>query len=336
MKVAIHHTPGSFSDRWIDYCINNSIPYKIVNAFDSDIVERLDGCDAFMWHHHHAHFKDVLTAKRILFALEHSGLKVFPNFKTGWYFDDKVAQKYFLEAIEAPLVPSYVFYDRDEALKWVNKTVFPKVFKLKGGAGSLNVKLIKTKKSAIRIINRAFKNGFSQHDRLEGFRERLRKYKVGQEDLVGLIKGGIRLFIPTNYSKQQSRERGYAYFQDFIPGLKFDIRVQVIGKRICALKRYVRENDFRASGSGNLIELGPEDIDDRILKLALKIQQKVQSQSLTIDFILDGDNPLVVELSYGFPEKFYDNCQGFWDENLVWHNEKFNPQYWMVENLLLS
>ncbi len=64
-----------------------------------------------MWRHHHAHYKDVLTAKRIIFTVESAGMKVFSDFKIGWHFDDKVAQKYLFEAIGGPLVPSYIFYD---------------------------------------------------------------------------------------------------------------------------------------------------------------------------------------------------------------------------------
>jgi len=165
MKLAIHHRPGSFSDRWIAYCEKKGIDYKIENAFDSDIIQQVSDCDAFMWHHHHEQFKDVITAKRILFALEHAGVKVFPNFKTGWHFDDKVAQKYLLDAIGAPLVPSYVFYDKQEALDWVSKTTFLKVFKLKGGAGSSNVKLIKTQQEANKLIKQAFGRGFPQFDK---------------------------------------------------------------------------------------------------------------------------------------------------------------------------
>src|SRR5690606_25188482 len=132
------------SERWIEYCKKENIDYKLVNAFDNDIIQQLADCDGFMWHHHHGDFKDVLAAKKIHFALEHAGIKVFPDFKTAWHFDDKVAQKYLLEAIEAPLVPSYVFYDKKTALEWAEKTSYPKVFKLKGGAGATNVKLVKS------------------------------------------------------------------------------------------------------------------------------------------------------------------------------------------------
>lgn len=63
MRIAIHHHPGSFSDRWIGYCKEKGIDYKVVNAYDNDIVNQVPDCDAFMWHHHHADYRDVLFAK---------------------------------------------------------------------------------------------------------------------------------------------------------------------------------------------------------------------------------------------------------------------------------
>ena len=44
MKIAIHHSSGSFSDRWIEYCKREGIEYKIVNAYDSDIVKQVEDC----------------------------------------------------------------------------------------------------------------------------------------------------------------------------------------------------------------------------------------------------------------------------------------------------
>lgn len=172
MKIAIHHKPHSFSERWIEYCKEKGIPYKIVNAYDSDIVKQVEDCDAFMWHHHHADYRDALFAKQLLYSLETGGKKVFPDFHTGWHFDDKVGQKYLLEAIGAPLVPSYVFYTKQEALDWVDKTSFPKVFKLRGGAGAANVRLVHSKSEAKKLIRKAFGRGFTQFDGWGYFKEK--------------------------------------------------------------------------------------------------------------------------------------------------------------------
>ena len=160
MKIAIHEREGSFSDGWINYCKINAIPYKIVNAYKSNIIEQVSDCSALMWHHHHGIFKDALFAKQLSFSLQQAGKRVFPDFATCWHFDDKVGQKYLLESIGVPFVPTYIFYSKDEALRWIDKAIFPKVFKLRGGAGSSNVRLLKTKKEAIKFTKRAFGKGF--------------------------------------------------------------------------------------------------------------------------------------------------------------------------------
>lgn len=335
MKIAIHHRQGSFSERWIEYCEKESIDYKLVDAFDNTIIEQLKDCDVFMWHHHHALYKDVLTAKRILFALEHAGIKVFPNFNTGWHFDDKVAQKYLLEAIGAPLVPSYVFYDKEQALEWAKKTTYPKVFKLKGGAGASNVKLVKNYSHAVALINKAFGRGFSQFDRIGYLKERFNKFRNGKISFISTLKSLIRIFILPKFAKHQSREKGYIYFQEFIPNNDFDTRVVVINGEVAAAeKRFVRKGDFRASGSG-LFDY--EDINIDLIKVAFDVAHKLNLQSVAFDFILDkNEKPLIVEISYGFGVTGINNVPGYWDKQLNWYEGYFNPQEWMVENFLLG
>ena len=125
MKIAIHETKGFFSDRWISYCVTNHIDYKLVDCYSSDIIQQLADCDALMWHFNHKSPKASKFAKQLLFSVQASGRSVFPDFNTMWHFDDKVAQKYLLEAIEAPLAPSYVFYTKKEAPEWAGKTSYP-------------------------------------------------------------------------------------------------------------------------------------------------------------------------------------------------------------------
>jgi len=334
MKIAIHHRPGSFSDRWIEYCKENNIPYKIVNAYDTDIVQQVDDCTAFMWHHTQCDYRDKLFAKQLIYSLEAKGLKVFPDFHTTWHFDDKVGQKYLLEAVGAPLVPSYVFYDKKEAIEWVNQTTFPKVFKLRGGAGSANVQLVPTKKDAIRLVNKAFGKGFPQFNRRGNLKERIRKYKEGKDTLWGVCKGIGRLFIATELAKMVGPEKGYVYFQDFIPNNAYDIRIVIVSDKAFGIKRLVRKNDFRASGSGNII-YHKIDIDERCVKIAFEVNEKIKSQSIAFDFIFDAEhNPLITEISYGFAAEGYDPCEGYWDKDLTWHEGSFNPYGWMVQILL--
>ena len=333
MKIAIHNT--GFGKRWIEYCQENKIDYKIVNAYDDDIISQLEDCDAFLWHFHHLSYKDALFAKQLLFSIQQSGKKVFPNFNSAWHFDDKVGQKYLLESIKAPFIPSYVFYTKQDASKWIGQTSFPKVFKLRGGAGASNVKLVHTKREAKKIVKKAFGKGFKQSDSISDFKERWRKYKSGQSNFKDLLKSIVRIFIKNEYSKMHSLEKGYVYFQEFIPDNKFDIRVVVIGDKAFALKRMTRKNDFRASGSGNII-YDKNQIDERCIKTSFEVNEKIKSQSIAFDYVFDKDNnPLIVEISYGYSAPAYDICEGYWTRDLQWHEgTHFDFCGWMVENLI--
>jgi len=333
--IAIHKNDHSFSNHWIDYCKARSIPYKIVNCYSSDIINQLANCDSLMWHHSHINSKDVLFAQKLLMAVEHSGKIVFPNFKTAWHFDDKVAQKYLLEAIGAPLVNSWVFYDKNEAMLWTKRCTYPKVFKLRGGSGSSNVLLANTTNEALKLIKRAFGKGFKQRDEINGLKERWRKYQLGKLKFEDVLIGIIRIFYGTKFSKVAGNEKGYAYFQEFIPNNNYDIRVVVVDNKAFAIKRMVRKNDFRASGSGNIL-YKKELFDINTIKLSFELTDKIDAQCIAYDFIYDNGIPKVVEISYGFMKEGYDACEGYWDKDLNWHEGKFDFCGWMVECVVIA
>lgn len=335
MKIAIHHFKDSFSERWIKYCKENKVDYKIVDCFSNSILDDMQDCDALFWHWHHADHKARLLAQQLTIVLESIGKKVFPDFKTCWHFDDKVGQKYLLESIGAPYIPTYVFYDKSEALKWADDTIWPKVFKLRGGAGAANVKLIKNKSEASRIISKAFGKGFSSVNRTADFKDRIKTF-IRKKDFKSLgiaIKGLGRLFVPTDFEKRNGRESGYVYFQEFIEDNSYDIRVIVIGEKAFAIKRNVRENDFRASGSGK-IDYDKDLIDIRCVQIAFETSKKLDAQCLAYDFVFSNGIPLIVEISYGFAMKAYDYCPGYWSSNLHWHECKFSPQEFMITDVL--
>ena len=334
MKIAIHHRKGSFSDRWIAYCEKKAIEFKIIDAYQSDIVQQLADCDAFMWHFNHINAKDTLFAKQLLMALEVSGKLVFPSTNMSWHFDDKVAQKYVLEAIHAPLVPSFVFYSKKEAIQWVQNINFPVVFKLRGGAGSENVRLLKSKRQALKFIKKSFGRGFSQYNGYVVFKDRVRKYKLGIESFTNVIKSFIRIFYSTEFARVKGNEKGYIYFQKFIPNNNSDTRVIIVGDRAFAVKRMIRENDFRASGSG-VKKYDKDEIDERTIKIAFKLAKQLDFECVGFDFVFDEkNNPLIVEMGYGFAIQFYDPCPGYWDDKLNWHEGFFIPQEWMIEDIL--
>jgi len=87
-----------------------------------------------------------------------------------------------------------------------------------------------------------------------------------------------------------------------------------------------------------LISYDKNQFDLNIIKVAFETASSINSQSLTLDFIYDkNNNTKIVELSYAFVQgPVYDNCPGYWDENLKWHDEPVNPQYFIIEDFIES
>lgn len=329
--LAIHESQQGFSPRWIEYCDENDIPYKLVDCHANDIIRQLEPCCALLWHYSQSDPRDLLIARQILSALEHAQFKLFPDFRTAWHFDDKVGQKYLFEALDVPTVGTYVFVDRSAALDWAATTDYPKVFKSRHGAGSSNVQLVEDAAQAKRLISRAFRHGFTVYRPWDNLKERFYKWRQGDSGALDLLKGLARFIHPPRFSRVLGREIGYVYFQDFAADNDSDVRVVVIGERAFGIRRWTRPDDFRASGSGR-VSYDPADIDLECVELALQISRKIGSSCIAFDFVRQADDNLaVIEISYGFIASGYDECPGYWDSDLNWHEGPFSPQGWIVE-----
>jgi glutathione synthase/RimK-type ligase-like ATP-grasp enzyme len=335
MRVAVHPLKGSFTDRAISYLSDNGIDYTIVNCFDNDIMKVLKDFDILIWHWTQNDPRGLLAAKQILISAEIGGLVVFPDFNTIWHFDDKLGQKYMLESIDAPMAKSFVFYTKENALNWIENCNYPVVFKLRGGAGARNVKLLKNKRAANRIVKRSFAKGIvSQPGYMNDFKVKIKKTK-NMKDLFARI-----LRIPSTISKLHyrkkyiSREKGYALFQEFLPDNQYDTRVAVVNNKAWAFRRKVRKNDFRASGSGS-IDWDVKNIDLRAVKIAFIVSEKLALQAAGFDFIRDQNgDPKIIEVSYGWAPFAIHACSGYWDMNMKYYGSKVFFEDELVQSLI--
>ena len=332
VRLAIHGSKSGSSPYWIDYCRRKKIPHKVVNCYDNDIVEQVRDCSALFWHHSHSDPRDVVIARQLLFAHEHAGFKVFPDFRLAWHFDDKVGQKYLFEALDIPTLRSYVFVESAPALEWAVTADYPKVFKLRHGSASSGVRLVRSESQARRLIRRAFGRGFPVYSPWENLQERLYRARAGTIDTIDVTKGFARIFYPPRFSRVLGPQRGYVLFQDFASGNDSDVRVVVVGDKAFGLRRWVRPGDFRASGS-KINSYEREQVDIECVALAFQLAEKLGGQCLAFDFIRKEDNSLaVMEVSYGFNWK--GRSAGYWDRNLNWCVGKFRPEEWMIDLVL--
>lgn len=77
------------------------------------------------------------------------------------------------------------------------------------------------------------------------------------------------------------REKANMYLQEFIPDNTHDTHVTVIGDKAFAVRRKVRKDDFRASGSC-FIDYDPKQIDFQCIGMAIEVAAKLQTQSIVV------------------------------------------------------
>lgn len=325
---------GGFNAYWEEYCAKNKIKYEKIPFWDNDLVNKLRKGDAFLWHWHHSNPAEALIARQIIASLQLKGIKVFPDLNTCWHFDDKLGQKYLLEAAGLPLSKTWAFYSKSDALSWAKATTYPKVFKLRAGAGAKNVELVRSFGDAKKLINLMFGKGIPAANakaQVEGTIKVFKKSPFAMFKKLNRIPHYINGIL---IRKRLPRQVGYAMFQEFIPGNKYDTRIIVIGNRAIGIRRKVRKNDFRASGSG-MIEYERDKIDIECVKIGFDAAKRLKTQSLAFDFVRDNDGKYwIIEISYGFSVKAYYKCPGYWDETLIWHDSEVRPEAWIMEELL--
>ncbi len=333
MKIAIHHRSDSYSTEWIKYCEKYNIDYKIVDCYDFDIIEQLKGCDAFLWNWAQWHSRDVLFARQLIYSIEQMGIEVYPNSKSCLLFDDKLGQKYLLEALDIPLEKSDVFFNKSEAINWIKNIKLPVVFKLRGGSSSVNVKLISTKSRARRLINIAFSRGFRPSDRLSDFKDRIHEFNKNKniDSFIHMLKGVIRIIYPREHERILTREKGYVYFQKFLPNKTFDIRVFVFGDKAVAIKRIVRKNDFRASGSNDFLD-DPNEISPEYIREAFRLNRILKMQSVAFDFIKDDKKIKLLEICYATGNS---DWIGYFDQDAVFYPVKgFKIEHGIIADVI--
>ncbi|MBN2799006.1 MAG: hypothetical protein JXX28_07645 [Deltaproteobacteria bacterium] len=329
--VAIHVNRDSFAGRWVAWCEAHHLPWVAVDGLAPDIIQQLRGARAFLWHFSYGRPEDLLLAPAVLRAAESMGIPVFPNHNTHWTFDNKVSQKYALEAKGLPLVPTWVFTNRDQARAWAATCPLPLVTKLKRGSGAKNVRLLRTRDEVVQEINIAFGRGRRASGSPLNELHVVRKHrKIG--DLPSFLRSlPERVERRRRLDRAMGREQGYVYFQAFVPGNTHDTRVNIIGRRAFAFTRGNRPGDFRASGSG---ELRYTDVPRKFIDVGYRVASALQTQSLAIDFLEGADGqPLIGEISYGYLASAVYDAPGHWEGD-TWVPGHLAPEDAIIGDLL--
>jgi glutathione synthase/RimK-type ligase-like ATP-grasp enzyme len=344
MRIAINKNDKIFyhsslwTDTWIEYCKKNSLYFEIIDCYQPDVVERLKTFDCLLWHIENYVLQDMIAGRSILFSAKNMGLKTFPDFNTAWHFDDKVAETYLLQSVYASIPGSWMYYTLDDAIKWLEeKALYPLIAKLRCGSGSNNVKLLRTKNEAIKYSRQMFKSGFNTYPSMI-FKAKSQLLSAKNWDVIKTRVKRLPEFIRTlSRAKEFPRERGYVFFQEYIPNDGHDLKVVVVGDKLSFIGRRIRKGDFRASGGGDLF-FDRSLVTRQIITLLFSVSDTLGFQCMGYDLVVDkstGEGK-IVEISFGFSHIALLQAGGYFDRNCVWHDEPLNAPHEVLSNMISS
>lgn len=272
---------------------------RLIEITSNDIFYKSDGNAAWIFRMLHNQYEKYL-GWLFLNTAKYRSIQSYPNYNTAWHYDDKNAQDVLMNIASIKVIPTSVFYSYETAVSSLLECDYPLVFKLKSGAGSSNVSLVRNEKNARRIAKRMFAGGLYSG---QGY---------------GKMKYYYRLKRWFAYSRRilvsnPSPERNYLYIQKYIPNAKYDLRITVIGDRGYAFKRYNRPNDFRASGSG-LIDYNIDDSDIGLISMLINYSKDRGFQTMAYDIIKDTEGTAYCnEMSYTFDDVAINECSTYYD-----------------------
>ncbi len=282
---------------------NNFIRYEYYDIASSNWQSEAEKFDVIIWHMHSSPVSLMEASPKIYFLEKIMKKVCVPSYNELWSYENKINLNYLYNFFDLPQIPTYVGFQKDEALSFIEKSSLPLVSKLTTGSASLGVEKLNTKKSAENLVNKIF------------------SYR------------GKKTYWP------YLRQKGYVYLQQFIPNADFDLRVIVVGNKLFGYYRFPKKNDFRASGSGKYAK---KEIETNALDLAWNVKECFGTKFLATDMLYSQEQNkyLIIESSFFIG---VDTCEQLVINGVAGYYEKTKHGYefksgkfWMQELLLME
>jgi glutathione synthase/RimK-type ligase-like ATP-grasp enzyme len=335
LKIAIGRDTLHWHDRFasaLNAKIDKGCPvlYEVINLDRHDWIDLLEPFDLIIWKPTALAVEPASYFKEKIYLVEKFLQKaVVPNFDTVWHYDSKIAQSYIFHICKINSPSTVVSFDYHDAMQQLQTTEMPVVWKKSWGAGSRNVKLFHTEKKTRQEISRVFFQAI---------------WDEGRQAYPSLWRHALTQFAkPWFWKKIFQKFRGYdshaerhgvVYWQKFIAGNSADLRITIIGNQYAyGAWRNNRPNDFRASGSGRGDFF--REVPEEIVKYCLRINDRLNFDSMAYDIIFDKNKFYITEMSYAYVDSFLHNCRGYYkaedDDSLAFIEGHVWPQELWIE-----
>jgi len=302
------------------------LSYEVINLDRHDWRQLVIPFDIVIWKPAYMGPRTASHLKEKIYFLErYMGKIVVPNFNTIWHFESKVAQSYLIGQYNIASPATIVSFDYNDSIECLKSESMPLVFKLSHGAASQNVKLVRSKEEATRVIEQVFFQQLWDASKA--------KYHSRLQQLVTVM---FKSWFWTKVRRKLLNDErvGVVYWQKFIPENSADLRITAIGDRYAfGFWRNNRPNDFRASGSGRIDY--ERAVPEAALKYCIDLNHRFGFDSMAYDLLFREGNFVITEISYAYLDTAIYKTQGYYElnpaGNLIYQRGQIWPQQLWVE-----
>lgn len=209
----------------------------------------------------------------IICYLELNGARLIPEFRYLKANNNKVFMELLIKSIvpdTRKILKNKVFGCYEEVLPQIENLEYPLVFKKAAGAMSKGVGIA------------------SNQAELDSNLKQIAQSKNFTLD----IKDSLREIKHKGY-QPESKHRNKFVVQYFIPELDGDFKVLIFADKYYVLKRGVKPDDFRASGSG--IKIFQKELPEGLLEYASDIFDKFSLPIISLDIAFNGSDFFLIE-----------------------------------------
>ena len=285
------------ADDWINACKKKGIKYQVIDLSSSDWYEQITESDFdFLLLQPSGSFERFKTMydERIHIVCNEMKLQTYPSYDECIIYENKKMLSYFLQTRNIPHPQTYIFYNYNEAIQFLNQVNLPIVVKTSIGAAGSGVKIIRDKCRAISYLKRAFKG--------KGIKRRFGPNRVTGNPKKWLLKAvnSPRYFLNkvSNYLEvNRNSQFGYVIFQEYIDH-DFEWRIVKIGDSYFAHKK-IKVID-KASG-GKVKQFGMPDV--KVMNFVDELCSRNKLNFVCVDLFESDKGYLVNEVQcvFGIP-----------------------------------
>lgn len=265
--------------QWVDVLEANSnqIQTSIINLSLNDWLDRVQASDADFFIARPPGISDQskhLYDERLYIISKTLKKKIYPSLEEVLVYENKKFLSYFLKANGIGHPATNVFYSKDEAISFCEKTKYPIVAKLNIGASGSGVKILKCHKKAVEYINQSF----SGKGAPKRWGPNLEKGNLLKRGLHYVFKPcDIFKKIGIYTKKKATRQVGFIIFQEYIEH-SHEWRCVRIGESFFAHKKL----KIGEKASGTLLK-GYDNPPLKLLNFIKDITDRLGFNSLAID-----------------------------------------------------